>query len=277
MRGERPLPERPIGSSVGSSPHARGTLDAQATGRDALRFIPACAGNADHVSISIRVTAVHPRMRGERCVDSGRLHRENGSSPHARGTLNTRPAVARHRRFIPACAGNANTSLIIRSRMPVHPRMRGERSALHSAGRVDYGSSPHARGTRDRAPGDRESRRFIPACAGNAELPKKASAGAAVHPRMRGERRFWADNGRKKYGSSPHARGTLRVLSIPVRRPRFIPACAGNASARLLSDHPRTVHPRMRGERVELVEFGFIKVGSSPHARGTQPAPLGRP
>ena len=70
-------------------------------------------------------------------------------------------------------------------------------------------------------------------------------------------------------GSSPHARGTRRGRGQERHRIRFIPACAGNATICHLTRPTKTVHPRMRGERLGfMVERGH-QGGSSPHARGT--------
>ena len=90
-----------------------------------------------------------------------------------------------------------------------------------------------------------------------------------VHPRMRGERTvavaLWFDLS----GSSPHARGTLRILIRRKPEKRFIPACAGNACPLFSIGHENPVHPRMRGERVISLRYDGFKGGSSPHARGT--------
>ena len=51
--------------------------------------------------------------------------------------------------------------------------------------------------------------RFIPACAGNAIEHGHLHRVGAVHPRMRGERMAKYYEPMRKYGSSPHARGTL--------------------------------------------------------------------
>ena len=57
--------------------------------------------------------------------------------------------------------------------------------------------------------------------------------------------------------------------TLHVERSRFIPACAGNASA----DHRRkgaaTVHPRVCGERLAPVAAIGGPAGSSPRVRGT--------
>ncbi len=70
-------------------------------------------------------------------------------------------------------------------------------------------------------------------------------------------------------GSSPHARGTLRVVEPAAVRGRIIPACAGNARRRSSTCSTATDHPRMRGERVDIPSVDRRDTGSSPHARGT--------
>ena len=72
-----------------------------------IRFIPACAGNAVSNHAVRNELAVHPRMRGERCVRHACTCPTYGSSPHARGTPPPDDVRAVDNRFIPACAGNA--------------------------------------------------------------------------------------------------------------------------------------------------------------------------
>ena len=86
MRGERWTPPLLMPPSVGSSPHARGTLGRLAGGWLAGRFIPACAGNAARSANWSKLPPVHPRMRGERPPDGHAHSLPVGSSPHARGT-----------------------------------------------------------------------------------------------------------------------------------------------------------------------------------------------
>ena len=188
MRGERSAGGRPAWACLGSSPHARGTLDAAPVDAPISRFIPACAGNAP--------------------AGGGLTTNTGGSSPHARGTLCCAPDQQHGTRFIPACAGNAFAGPGGPGLYPVHPRMRGERERRPKAARPAPGSSPHARGTRMRSKPGRISRRFIPACAGNAMASSSGWEDRAVHPRMRGERRSIQPPPGARNGSSPHARGT---------------------------------------------------------------------
>ena len=198
-----------------------------------------------------------------------RNHFTIGSSPHARGTRGRQ--VPRHVviRFIPACAGNALPSDTRNGQMPVHPRMRGERSFVLGPVLEHVGSSPHARGTLSSVLPAKPPPRFIPACAGNAPAWAWCPPPRAVHPRMRGERLMNTPMLPQSIGSSPHARGTLAACRSGGQQHRFIPACAGNASANQDAGRYRTVHPRMRGERRKPSLWPFRPVGSSPHARGT--------
>ena len=192
----------------GSSPHARGTREEDYRELMNSRFIPACAGNAGSpCGIGISV-AVHPRMRGERGWEHRAWVHCGGSSPHARGTPDTRRPAAAHARFIPACAGNADSMTMGIQVRPVHPRMRGERDRCRGLPDGAGGSSPHARGTQMVAHSGNAANRFIPACAGNAICEFVALRFGAVHPRMRGERDGWRDVVDTVVGSSPHARGT---------------------------------------------------------------------
>ena len=209
MRGERCVAYFTASRAVGSSPHARGTRKGPLSWSCKNRFIPACAGNAPVWAAARLRAAVHPRMRGERSFLHARMSGCCGSSPHARGT---RTMLLRRR------DGSA-----------VHPRMRGERSGLGSRTPAGNGSSPHARGTRRVSARRRVRRRFIPACAGNARSVSTSPEIWTVHPRMRGERIAELETHRHRGGSSPHARGTRKIINNKTGADRFIPACAGNA------------------------------------------------
>ena len=200
--------------------------------RRAVRFIPACAGNAFPQERLVISNTVHPRMRGERVVIVVPASVLPGSSPHARGTLRILIRRKPEKRFIPACAGNACPLFSIGHENPVHPRMRGERVISLRYDGFKGGSSPHARGTPFCTDIQVSPRRFIPACAGNALFVDHDSILNTVHPRMRGERSRYGQECGCYFGSSPHARGTLSVIRAMAMERRFIPACAGNAADR---------------------------------------------
>ena len=249
MRGERGNGPRGPSWTDGSSPHARGTLFPRPALSRLGRFIPACAGNAVRHHYNRCRQAVHPRMRGERITALAVPAGPVGSSPHARGTLETVAGDVDRMRFIPACAGNAMTTAYDPRNRAVHPRMRGERQALALQPKPITGSSPHARGTPSPYTTPTATHRFIPACAGNARARTAHAGGVTVHPRMRGERCTYCQHALAHAGSSPHARGTPARPGRPSGPCRFIPACAGNAAPYRPSGSSPAVHPRMRGER----------------------------
>ena len=74
------------------------------------------------------------------------------------------------------------------TRLPVHPRTRGERDSKVEKTFSLNGSSPHTRGTRLAKDSNSFGRRFIPAHAGNADVTINKHKAITVHPRTRGER-----------------------------------------------------------------------------------------
>ena len=290
MRGERiSIPGGIVGGS-GSSPHARGTPEHGQHACQDERFIPACAGNAWWRMTTAVWPSVHPRMRGERLAQLLINHTNDGSSPHARGTHPPGQGREAARRFIPACAGNADPGPSGMDQPPVHPRMRGERQGEIGGFPFVAGSSPHARGTPDRIRARPGGLRFIPACAGNAPGSRPAPDPLTVHPRMRGERAKLQMDGVATLGSSPHARGTpgtalgydsrfavhprMRGERPPIDPDRHrdigsSPHARGTPCSSSSATIPTTVHPRMRGERTGSVPRFRTATGSSPHARGT--------
>ena len=134
------------------------------------RFIPAYAGNSCLSTIPKCSLSVHPRLRGE-LRSTAKFHcSSDGSSPLTRGTrAGYRNARCPHR-FIPAYAGNSVVPETTAMCKPVHPRLRGELSALTFTVVTPSGSSPLTRGTQKILINDVMLLRFIPAYAGNSSF-----------------------------------------------------------------------------------------------------------
>ncbi len=176
----------------GSSPLARGILPATGYG--------------------CRAFAVHPRWRGEYDNRFTCSLRAGGSSPLARGILARSARPARARRFIPAGAGNTCSIWLMLCSETVHPRWRGEYIEPIFDADSSVGSSPLARGIHVIGDVHRQSRRFIPAGAGNTRDRRCSSPESSVHPRWRGEYPFSPRLILLNDGSSPLARGILQHL-----------------------------------------------------------------
>ncbi len=146
-RGEHRIVIAKRAPSSGSSPQARGTLEADTAAALAVRLIPAGAGNTATCACRVAIAGAHPRRRGEHAIASMDKVEDWGSSPQARGT----PQVARPHDdrpgLIPAGAGNTPRAPCAISRARAHPRRRGEHSQFASTYFAIRGSSPQARGT----------------------------------------------------------------------------------------------------------------------------------
>ena len=147
--------------------------------------------------------------------------------------------------------------------------MCGERPRDRERVRSASGSSPRVRGTGQAWQAWQISRRFIPACAGNGRATREGSVRSTVHPRVCGERTRVDDLHVRSSGSSPRVRGTAVDPIGGWERWRFIPACAGNGSARVAPINESTVHPRVCGERASPICTVHPDGGSSPRVRGT--------
>ena len=170
-------------------------------------IIPACAGFTRSRRRSPRTQADHPRMRGVYDLPIPRPPHTAGSSPHARGLLDTR----HHRRqgggIIPACAGFTPMPRSCSRARRDHPRTRGVYRRRGKEERVWAGSSPRARGLPRQNVRAAGVLRIIPACAGFTPPATTPTGSGGDHPRMRGV--YWAKQRvtPSVTGSSPHARG----------------------------------------------------------------------
>ncbi len=76
---------------VGSSPRMRGTAHRRRHHGNAVRFIPAHAGNSHRCRSSSNPFPVHPRACGEQYPRRRMMSTDDGSSPRMRGTAFQRP------------------------------------------------------------------------------------------------------------------------------------------------------------------------------------------
>ena len=186
-------------------------------------------------------------MRGVHVIREIQEGFRQGSSPHARGPPQQCLPHEWPSRIIPACAGSTSSWCSMSSAAEDHPRMRG----VHHGRDVIFfnrvGSSPHARGPPVSAPGALSRRRIIPACAGSTSCFTERIPYGEDHPRMRGVhwRNLFLVQDRR--GSSPHARGPLKVATFCEVGSRIIPACAGSTGTDESPEWTIEDHPRMRG------------------------------
>ena len=100
------------GTTLGSSPHARGPPEKPVELLKNLRIIPACAGSTRETRGAAEKSQDHPRMRGVHPIISTLDNPTLGSSPHARGPPFRLSSNRLHTRIIPACAGSTRFLLL---------------------------------------------------------------------------------------------------------------------------------------------------------------------
>ena len=241
----------PSRRGIGSSPLARGLLPGHGRGHAADGIIPARAGFTMRRSRSSAESADHPRSRGvyASVTAIGPLCR--GSSPLARG-LRDHPGCRRAGRgIIPARAGFTRIITGATCAVADHPRSRGVYLRPGEWRVLQDGSSPLARGLRERETARRAALGIIPARAGFTD----------------GDRRVRA----RRSGSSPLARGLPIGALAAHDAPRIIPARAGFTRRGRRSGRPRRDHPRSRGVYWPSPAPTGPGPGSSPLARGLPP------
>ena len=238
----------PAPTAPGSSPLARGGLNAAISATATTGLIPARAGRTACTATGRSSPRAHPRSRGADTPPARVNRRAWGSSPLARGGHDGGGAHCLVRGLIPARAGRTPFLCSTKARRGAHPRSRGaDRFRLAPRPR-SLGSSPLARGGRRcRPPGASPDR---------------------AHPRSRGADTTARARPRSAGGSSPLARGGLTLNAATLPPQGLIPARAGRTS-----DHPPTTrnhraHPRSRGADEGASIRSAPALGSSPLARG---------
>ncbi len=248
--GEHRAPGGSVYSPIGSSPRGRGTQSR--IGGDFLRrrIIPARAGNTKDREPAHMEATDHPRAGGEHQICAGHFDFPSGSSPRGRGTRTLLTLHLKHRRIIPARAGNTIATESATPRPTDHPRAGGE-----------HGHAAAVRSFPDR---------IIPARAGNTSPSPGCGSAWADHPRAGGEHLRPIRRDFSQTGSSPRGRGTLPVHDAGPLARRIIPARAGNTRASAKRAARGSDHPRAGGEHTRATTRRPPPTGSSPRGRGTQ-------
>ena len=269
-RGEHPVHRYPSGSSLGSSPLARGTPDCVFPRTDCGGLIPARAGNTRCARLVVTGPRAHPRSRGEHHTGGDDIPQRPGSSPLARGTPPNPLRKPGFSGLIPARAGNTLQRPRHPDRRRAHPRSRGEHTARAYTRAHRWGSSPLARGTLGNYLKKAMPIGLIPARAGNTPVRRTLHILAWAHPRSRGEHPNFPRPFFLFWGSSPLARGTHGDPNVTQNGYGLIPARAGNTGLPCQGNRRIWAHPRSRGEHPIPGPPNSTEPGSSPLARGTR-------
>ena len=177
--------------------------------------------------------------------------REDMSSPHTRGSSQTRLVPLLAWRVVPAHAGVIPSRPASWSGRHSRPRTRGGHPAGPVCEPCVNKSSPHTRGSSLDLGGDILPALVVPAHAGVIPTPAGVATDRQSRPRTPGGHPVGIDVERVTVRSSPHTRGVIpqRTASSPSRpgRPRTRgghPVCSSSLPSRVMSSpHTRGVIP----------------------------------
>ena len=167
-------------------PRVRGNRVAGGGGATVTGSIPACAGEPGHGRRCCPLSAVYPRV----CGGTYQIHRRRilpkGLSPRVRGNHIRPNCHCKHRRSIPACAGEPQEMEEDVEIDEVYPRVCGGTTSTSSYFSHDNGLSPRVRGNLQYAVQVGAVGGSIPACAGEPLKSVIECVNIGVYPRVCG-------------------------------------------------------------------------------------------
>ena len=172
------------------------------------------------------------------------------------------------RRITPAYAGKSLRHFFHKLRIGDHPRLCGEKWAMHCRRSSVRGSPPPMRGKVSEKAASISVKRITPAYAGKRLYTKRLQPETGDHPRLCGEKSSVEYPARCEEGSPPPMRGKVRVGEAYSRAYRITPAYAGKSSIVSPSSAVDWDHPRLCGEKENNYRLIVSVKGSPPPMRG---------
>ena len=232
----------------GSSPLARGLLAGGGDDHPPMWIIPARAGFTGGGLRTCGTDRDHPRSRGVYLAPRLRMHYGL--------------------RIIPARAGFTYDDALTALDAQDHPRSRGVYRMRPHTAPWRGGSSPLARGLPECVRVSSRDGGIIPARAGFTPGARGGRRADRDHPRSRGVYVTPTMPSSTQTGSSPLARGLLRLAPLRPVIGGIIPARAGFTRAASRWATSSWDHPRSRGVYCSTCVRSRVVAGSSPLARG---------
>ncbi len=135
----------------------------------------------------------------------------------------------------------------------ITPACAGKSPVLPAISKCGRGSPPHVRGKVRLNPDRLPTTRITPACAGKSDIASRHCPEWWDHPRMCGEKGQLLDPLFDCGASPPHVRGKGVNVIVNYSLPRITPACAGKRELLPLPSNPTRDHPRMCGEKTDVL------------------------
>ena len=259
----------------GLSPLARGNLRRDAAGPERHGPIPARAGEPRCAAPAGRGARAYPRSRGGTESARGRVRRDRGLSPLARGNHAGHRCLHGRIGPIPARAGEPRARRPATRCRRAYPRSRGGTERINQQNLMYQGLSPLARGNPHVMRRHIGQQGPIPARAGEPSLDSRISMRDRAYPRSRGGTATTEWLTSISPSLSPLARGNRGPGARLLLEGGPIPARAGEPRASLRRTTGNRAYPRSRGGTTSPTIRTFRVRGLSPLARGNLPGQRG--
>ena len=235
---------------------------------DPKRITPAYAGKSRYARRGFRFGGDHPRLCGEKGLNTRKWTIALGSPPPMRGKVLRGPMTRRMTGITPAYAGKSRTAMCWQVICRDHPRLCGEKQRRQKSGSGSAGSPPPMRGKDNMTGRNVQRYRITPAYAGKSHSSGFRYAGIWDHPRLCGEKSTAILACCIRKGSPPPMRGKADRTRNKEGRNRITPAYAGKSGIITVEVSYMQDHPRLCGEKWQMSPSAPSKTGSPPPMRG---------
>ena len=168
----------------------------------------------------------------------------------------------------PACAGKRLLVFCLETQTKDHPRVCGEKCPLVSGFIFGWGSPPRMRGKVAHDVDFFVIRGITPACAGKSWPMNTQTRRQGDHPRVCGEKLTDEYPDQAARGSPPRVRGKAQGYFWGFRLCGITPACAGKRASFPSPLLHGWDHPRVCGEKQQILSNGNGKQGITPACAG---------
>ena len=176
---------------------------------DPKRITPAYAGKSRYARRGFRFGGDHPRLCGEKGLNTRKWTIALGSPPPMRGKADRTRNKEGRNRITPAYAGKSGIITVEVSYMQDHPRLCGEKWQMSPSAPSKTGSPPPMRGKAEQQVSGENHGRITPAYAGKSRTGNSWTRRHRDHPRLCGEKMCHCLNVSETEGSPPPMRGKV--------------------------------------------------------------------
>ena len=195
----------------GSPPRMRGKVLCGRSSAGRHGITPAYAGKSTKQAKQQDKARDHPRVCGEKPLQSSVNCTMEGLPPRMRGKVISSLQCDFLSGITPACAGKSFWPCTVLPRCRDHPRVCGEKNKFQTHGGPVEGSPPRVRGKALVRPCWKLSTGITPACAGKSSAARRARQPSRDHPRVCGEKTEYRALVTAHQGSPPRMRGKEHV------------------------------------------------------------------